>query len=72
MAEPILGIPLTLANRVEQIFPTLTEAQIARIAAQGSKRPVQRGEVLLPRDSKAPAFITARLLSNRSFAAIKR
>ena len=46
MAEPILGIPLTLANRAEQIFPTLTEAQVARIAAHGRKRSVQRGEVL--------------------------
>src|SRR5437588_385945 len=31
MAEPILGIPLTLADRVHQIFPTLTKAQIAAI-----------------------------------------
>jgi thioredoxin reductase (NADPH) len=57
MAEPILGIPLTLANRVEQIFPTLTEAQIARIAAQGSKRPVQRGEVLLDLGDQLQFFV---------------
>jgi thioredoxin reductase (NADPH) len=57
MAEPILGIPLTLANRVEQIFPTLTEAQIARIAAQGSKRPVQRGEVLLDLGDQLRFFV---------------
>ncbi len=57
MAEPILGIPLTLANRVEQIFPMLTEAQIARIAAQGSKRPVQRGEVLLDLGDQLRFFV---------------
>jgi thioredoxin reductase (NADPH) len=60
MAEPILGIPLTLANRVEQIFPTLTEAQIARIAAQGSKRPVQRGEVLLDLGDQLRFFVVTK------------
>jgi len=31
----------------EQVFPTLTEAQVARIAAVGRRRPVKAGEVLL-------------------------
>lgn len=47
MTDPILAIPLTRAARVDQIFPTLTPAQIARIAAHGRVRQVQRGEVLL-------------------------
>jgi thioredoxin reductase (NADPH) len=60
MAEPILGIPLTLANRAEQIFPTLTEAQIARIAAQGSKRLVQPGEVLLDLGDQLRFFVVTK------------
>jgi len=47
MAEAIFGMQLTLAERVNQVFPTLTEAQIARIAAQGRKRRVKLAEVLL-------------------------
>src|ERR1700726_3758726 len=47
MATPIIEMPLTLRNRVEQVFPTLTEAQIARIASRGRRRRVQPGEVLL-------------------------
>jgi thioredoxin reductase (NADPH) len=47
MAEPIVGMPLTLAERGEQVFPTLTPAQIARIASQGRRRQVQPGEILL-------------------------
>src|SRR5918995_5295348 len=46
MTDPYLPIPLTLAARVDQVFPTLTPAQIARVAAHGHVRPVQRGEVL--------------------------
>jgi thioredoxin reductase (NADPH) len=45
--DSILGIPLTLTDRVDQIFPALTPAQIARIAAHGRVRRVERGEVLL-------------------------
>jgi thioredoxin reductase (NADPH) len=47
MATPIIEMPLTLTNRVEQVFPTLTEAQIARIASRGRRRRVEPGEVLL-------------------------
>ena len=57
MAEPILGIPLTLADRVHQIFPTLTEAQIARIAAHGRKRHVQSGETLLDLGDQLRFFV---------------
>ncbi len=47
MAEPIVGMPLTLTDRVDQVFPTLTEAQIARVALNGRRRQVQPGEILL-------------------------
>jgi thioredoxin reductase (NADPH) len=47
MAAPIIEMPLTLTNRVEQVFPTLTKTQIARIASRGRRRRVQPGEVLL-------------------------
>ena len=40
-------LPLTMASREEQIFPTLTPEQIARVAAHGRTRTVQRGEVLV-------------------------
>jgi thioredoxin reductase (NADPH) len=35
------------AARAEHVFPTLTEAQLARIAAHGKRRTVQRGEILI-------------------------
>ncbi|HKH43713.1 MAG TPA: FAD-dependent oxidoreductase [Thermoanaerobaculia bacterium] len=47
VTEPAPPIPPTLASPVEQMFPTLTPAQIARIAAHGTARPVRRGEVLV-------------------------
>jgi thioredoxin reductase (NADPH) len=40
-------LPLMMASREEQIFPTLTPEQIARVAAHGHTRTVQRGEMLL-------------------------
>jgi thioredoxin reductase (NADPH) len=46
MTDPYLPVPLTLTARVDQVFPTLTPAQIARLAAHGHVRQVQRGEVL--------------------------
>jgi thioredoxin reductase (NADPH) len=46
MTETTSPLPLTLASRVDQVFPTLTPAQITRIAAHGHVRQVQRGEVL--------------------------
>src|SRR2546426_6495903 len=34
-------------QRAEHIYPTLTPAQVARIAAHGRRRQVERGEVLV-------------------------
>lgn len=47
MTEPAPPIPPTLASPAEQMFPTLTPAQVARIAVHGTARPVRRGEVLV-------------------------
>src|SRR5204862_660197 len=53
------AIPLQpLNSRVEHIFPTLTPAQIARIAAHGRTRPIQRGEIIVEQgDLVAPFFV---------------
>lgn len=57
MAEPNLSIPLT-ASRIDQIFPTLTPAQIRRIADHGRTRSVRSGEVLVEQgDKDIPIFV---------------
>lgn len=39
--------PLSIEPREEQVFPILTAEQIARLAARGQRRAVQRGDVLV-------------------------
>jgi thioredoxin reductase (NADPH) len=46
MVESKVSIPLT-KSRVEQIFPTLSEAQMARLGSHGTSRSVPAGEVLV-------------------------
>ncbi len=41
------SVPLTVAPREDQTFPTLTTEQIARVAKHGQRRAVQRGEILI-------------------------
>jgi thioredoxin reductase (NADPH) len=42
----------------ERLFPTLTDAQIARVAARGTRRPVARGDVLVePGAHSVPFFV---------------
>jgi len=55
MGEPITPLPLT-SSRPEQIFPTLTPAQIRRIAAHGQRRKVRKGEILVEQGDKAIPF----------------
>ena len=55
MAEPNTPFPLT-ASRSEQIFPTLTSAQIARVAKHGRTRTVRSGEVLVEQGDRAIPF----------------
>ncbi len=52
--------PLTLTARIGQMFPTLTPAQMERIAAQGRRRAVQAGEVLFEAGAvDVPFFVVA-------------
>src|SRR5579864_5996712 len=57
MAESRESIPLTAA-RAERIFPTLTEAQMQRLASHGTARSVRGGEVLVELgDRDIPVFL---------------
>jgi thioredoxin reductase (NADPH) len=52
--------PLTLTARISQMFPTLTPAQMARIAVHGQRRPVRLGEVLVEAGAEdVPFFVVA-------------
>ena len=55
MAEPSLPEPPVTA-RVDQLFPVLTPAQVARVAAQGRLRVIHKGEVLMEQGDSAPHF----------------
>jgi len=44
MSDPT---PLSVAPREDQVFPILTAEQLARLAARGTRRPVQTGDVLI-------------------------
>src|SRR5712691_1500004 len=46
MTETSLPLPLKAGSRAEQIFPTLTQAQLERITSHGRAREVRTGEVL--------------------------
>jgi thioredoxin reductase (NADPH) len=49
---------IPVASRTERLFPTLTSAQVARIATLGRRRPVARGEVLVEvGDKDVPFFV---------------
>jgi thioredoxin reductase (NADPH) len=57
MSNVTRGLPL-IRSRIEQVFPTLTPAQIRRIAAHGHVRATQPGEVLVQEgDSAVPFFV---------------
>jgi len=47
-------------TNADQVFPTLTESQIQRIASQGSVHRFQPGEVLLEAGIVAPNFFVVR------------
>jgi len=54
-ADPEVALP-SAATMGDQAFPTLTEAQIARIAAHGRRRKVERGEVLVKAGARNAGF----------------
>jgi thioredoxin reductase (NADPH) len=58
MTEPAIPTTPASASPAAQMFPTLTPAQVARIAAHGSIRPVKAGEVLFEAgDPDIPFFV---------------
>jgi thioredoxin reductase (NADPH) len=58
MTDKTLPLALTLPSGVERMFPTLTAAQIKRIAAHGHVRPIRAGEVLVePGAEIVPFFV---------------
>ena len=57
LTEPTIHLPLT-ASRADQVFPTLTSAQIGRIASHGHARSAKAGDVLLEQgDKNIPIFV---------------
>src|SRR2546428_9945423 len=56
MTDAIPPVPWTRAARVDQVFPRLTAAQIARLAVHGQVRHVQRGEVLMEAGEQPSRF----------------
>src|SRR6202040_1778193 len=58
MSDTNISVILTQYERPEHIFPTLSAAQIAGVAAHGRTRTVQAGEVLVePGDNNLPLFL---------------
>src|SRR5206468_9727702 len=47
VARMTSGVPLSIAPRDDQLWPTLTPSQIARVAKHGSLRSLQPGDVVL-------------------------
>src|SRR6266516_433497 len=54
-ADPEVALPST-ATAGDQAFPTLTEAQIARVASHGHSRKVEPGEVLVKAGARNASF----------------
>ena len=52
--------PLTPTSRVDHLFPTLTPAQVARIAAHGQVRHLEAGEVVIERGGPNTRFFVVR------------
>jgi CRP-like cAMP-binding protein len=56
--DPHVPLASSAPSRMERLFPTLTGAQIARIAARGRRRTIARGEVLVEvGDKDVPFFV---------------
>src|SRR4051794_21182011 len=49
-------MPMSVASRAEQAFPTLTREQISRVAAHGQKRSLKEGEVVVEAGKKHDSF----------------
>jgi thioredoxin reductase (NADPH) len=56
--DPQRPLASTAPSHAERLFPTLTSAQMARIAARGRRRPIARREVLVQfGDHDVPFFV---------------
>jgi thioredoxin reductase (NADPH) len=58
--DPRLPSAPTPPSHAERLFPTLTEAQINRIAAQGLRRQTTKGEMLVEVGEASPFFVVVR------------
>jgi thioredoxin reductase (NADPH) len=56
MTDTTSSIPQKVDSRLEHVFPTLTGAQIARIAAHGRPRTIRQGEVIVEAGDKIVPF----------------
>ncbi len=58
MSDAATPVPITQGAREERIFPTLTAAQIARVAAHGRTRRIETGDVLVEAgDAVVPFYV---------------
>lgn len=56
MTDTALPVALTLSSGVERMFPTLTPAQVKRIAVHGQARSIRPGEVLVEAGEQVVPF----------------
>lgn len=56
MTDSAVPIPLTLTPQINQMFPTLTPAQVGRIAVHGRRRAIRTGEILINAGDEEPSF----------------
>ena len=72
MTSSIATTPVALTSRVDQLYPTLAQAQVDRIATHGQRRAVVGGEVLVPSGQPPSHFfvvVQGRIDVVRTFAA---
>ena len=56
MTDKSVPLESTAPSHGDRLFPTLTDAQVARIAARGRRRPIARGDVLVEIGDKTAGF----------------
>src|SRR5215212_3408947 len=69
MSTPLTPIIPTARSTAERMFPRLTPAQIARVAAHGRTRRMQAGEVLFDAGDPAAPFL---LVASGEIEAVRR
>jgi thioredoxin reductase (NADPH) len=56
VSSPNPDVRVTLSSGADQVFPTLTPEQVARVAVHGRVRPVRSGEILQSAGQQAESF----------------